>query len=721
MAQDRISRLIGRIPFGDLAASKNGAATAAPPSPSSPAAPTDTKAGTTTVGFFSPDSLRTIYQLPGLMSSETDQVSRDTAFAAAIYAYAAMTWRAEKYSEPPLFVAELSDDDEDEWLPDHELAGLLDHPHPDLDMGELLFQTRLYRDATGAALWVKDLDRAGRVGRLTPFHADEFEAKRADGRMFGQFKVRTANGVMTLPAERCVYFREPGPNAWGRGVAPLDVALQTLNMGKQATATVKAILRNALFPSVVVQADKEWSPTPEEFERWKAQLDRYAETEHKGKPLALTGGGSAKVVSMSLKDLIPSEILDRVESNVAATFRVPPIVLQFKVGLENSPWSQMGEARRGVTQDLLVPMWTRDAKKLTAQLLRAPTDRGRQPLEDDPMRHVRFSLVKVAALQPDRRAQAETAEKMTTYARVRDLRQLAGLEPLDDADPRNEVIPGLAPAAPVEGAIGGDTETRSGGTPPATKALTPEAKRDLAWLRFDVQTKAQEPTWRRETARLLDADRKEITKLADRHLSEAKALDPDSAVVFLAAVSAYFAEKAKQRWRSVVDPLIGSTGEAAIRQLAAELGLSFDVLQPGLVAYTEVHAARLVTQISQTTEKAIADAVAAGIEAGESVEDIAQRIRESEAAFGKARAELVARTETTQVTNQVQRRSLSDYAREEGVAVRKQWLTARDSRVRDSHQRLDGETVLVDEAFSDGQTEPGQPNCRCTLLFEIED
>ncbi|MFW6331594.1 MAG: phage portal protein [Gemmatimonadota bacterium] len=679
-------------------------------------APTEAKS-TTTVGFFSPDSLRTLYRLPGLTTSDVDEVSRETAFAAAIYAYAAMTWRAEKYSEPPLMVTELSDEDEDEWLPDHDLAGLLEHPHPDLDMGELLYQTRLYRDGTGGCLWVKDADRIGRIARLTPFSAEEFEPRRANGRMFGAFRIRTRSGQETLPAERCVYFREPGPSPWGHGVAPLDVALQALNIGKQATATVKDILRNALFPSIIVQAHPEWQPTDEEFDKWNADLAAHAERAKRGGALGLQGGGTATVVSQNLKNLMPDEVLDRVESSVAAAFRVPPIVLQFKVGLENSPWSQMEEARRSVTQDLLVPMWTRDAKKLTAQLLRSPADEDRQPVDDDPKRHVRFDTSDVAALQPDRRAQAETAEKMSIYARVKDLRQIAGLEPLEDSDPRNEVIPGLAPAAPSPFGDAAD-EVRSGGAPPAAKGvLTEETKRDIAWLRFDVQAKAQEPTWRRTVARLIEGDRKAVERLANRHLREAKEADPGSIEAFLAEFTRHMDTESKERWLAEVRPLIESTGEAGIRQLSAELGIRFDLLQPGLVAYTEQHAARLVTQVTQTTKDAVAQAVARGVEKGESVPDIAKRIRETDSAFGKARSELIARTETTQVTNQAQRSSLADYARTNAVTVRKSWLTARDSRVRDEHAALDGETVDIDAAFSDGQTEPGEPNCRCTLLF----
>lgn len=63
-----------------------------------------------------------------------------------------------------------------------------------------------------------------------------------------------------------------------------------------------------------------------------------------------------------------------------------------------------------------------------------------------------------------------------------------------------------------------------------------------------------------------------------------------------------------------------------------------------------------------------------------------------------------------------------------GIGVKKQWLAALDSRTRSSHRHLDGETVGLDEEFSNGLKYPGDPdgpgseiyNCRCTLVPVID-
>ena len=63
-------------------------------------------------------------------------------------------------------------------------------------------------------------------------------------------------------------------------------------------------------------------------------------------------------------------------------------------------------------------------------------------------------------------------------------------------------------------------------------------------------------------------------------------------------------------------------------------------------------------------------------------------------------------------------------AKQKGATIVKQWDSTLDSRTRESHQKLDGEVVGVDEKFSNGLLYPGDSNgsagevvnCRCALL-----
>lgn len=71
-------------------------------------------------------------------------------------------------------------------------------------------------------------------------------------------------------------------------------------------------------------------------------------------------------------------------------------------------------------------------------------------------------------------------------------------------------------------------------------------------------------------------------------------------------------------------------------------------------------------------------------------------------------------------------------AESKGIKIQKEWQANLDDRTRDSHADLDGESVAIREAFSNGLMYPGDPsgepaevyNCRCTMdadLVEFRD
>jgi len=125
-----------------------------------------------------------------------------------------------------------------------------------------------------------------------------------------------------------------------------------------------------------------------------------------------------------------------------------------------------------------------------------------------------------------------------------------------------------------------------------------------------------------------------------------------------------------------------------------------------------------ITMINQTLKKQIKINLEEGLKLGETVQQLADRIR-TIYNMASARSLMIARTETVGAVNG----GSQLYYESEGVKE-KEWLTAGDENVRESHQRLDGEVKLVGQSFSNGLEYPGdqkgQPedviNCRCTIL-----
>ena len=124
--------------------------------------------------------------------------------------------------------------------------------------------------------------------------------------------------------------------------------------------------------------------------------------------------------------------------------------------------------------------------------------------------------------------------------------------------------------------------------------------------------------------------------------------------------------------------------------------------------------------------KNINSQVAQGIVQGESIPKIAARIQ-NVTGVNTASAVRTARTMATNCQNAGRVQNMKT-AEEWGVQTRKRWLCTHDSRTRDSHLEIDGETVADDATFSNGCRWPGDPigppeevwNCRCTLITVVD-
>lgn len=120
----------------------------------------------------------------------------------------------------------------------------------------------------------------------------------------------------------------------------------------------------------------------------------------------------------------------------------------------------------------------------------------------------------------------------------------------------------------------------------------------------------------------------------------------------------------------------------------------------------------------------VQDVIAQQDAAGASIEELEEAVRQAYA-DKQSWADQVAGTHTVGTYNGA---ALAE-ANRSGRALRKMWLSSRDTQVRESHVLADGQFRLLGESFSVGQARlmyPGDPtgppdevyNCRCQMLFE---
>ncbi len=151
-------------------------------------------------------------------------------------------------------------------------------------------------------------------------------------------------------------------------------------------------------------------------------------------------------------------------------------------------------------------------------------------------------------------------------------------------------------------------------------------------------------------------------------------------------------------------------------QLLAEAdGEDDDTPLPGMTAdhaaqYASTHAAELVTGLDATTQQAIADAVATGIEDRLGVPGTARLIRDTVDGMSTSRAEMIAATEMNDAMSYAFLRKLQINAVEY-----KQWILGPDP-CEICEENADASPIPVDEDFPSGDdAPPAHPNCVCAV------
>ena len=158
-------------------------------------------------------------------------------------------------------------------------------------------------------------------------------------------------------------------------------------------------------------------------------------------------------------------------------------------------------------------------------------------------------------------------------------------------------------------------------------------------------------------------------------------------------------------------------------------GISFDLLDEDTIRRLSEGEIELlppakvdIPKDERWNRQKVQNAVLQGILQGDSVGDLAKRL-ENVTNMNRNAAIRNARTMITGAQNGGRQESYNR-ASAMGIEMQKEWLSANDSRVRDSHMHLNGVRVKYNEAFPNGCMYPADPrgkpaevyNCRCTMI-----
>ena len=175
-----------------------------------------------------------------------------------------------------------------------------------------------------------------------------------------------------------------------------------------------------------------------------------------------------------------------------------------------------------------------------------------------------------------------------------------------------------------------------------------------------------------------------------------------------------------RRWSQLFGRILREHGAVALQEIGSPVDWTDS---PGITRWLEQKAITFADAAFDAYADDVRETVAAGLAAGETEAQIAERLDRDVFDGRKRNAPAVARTESVGTAN-----AGRDEAYRQAGLTEHEWVTTRDDAVRDSHAALDGSVVAIGTPFANGLEFPGDTahgtpadfvNCRCDLIGVI--
>lgn len=590
-----------------------------------------------------------------------------------------------------------------ELVDDHELLKVLKKPNPYTTKSQFLIRLVAYYYLTGKAPIYKFLGKKSKRLILLPpnnFHAKWNNAKD----MVVGFENRVGSKTNNYELEEIIPLFSFNPESPMDGYSTTRANAYGIESLLEMENWVYRFFSNGGIPPFAISYDQKL--TKEQVDKVKTRLlQEYSGSNNAFAPLVLSGGAKTSKTGLSPKDVELSETERAIRDKVLGQFRVPKAI----VGAVDDVNRANAEASLVIfMQNTVKPLVTLITEVLNVFWVDDWGD-GYELTFKDPVPRDRLTDVKVK----------EVRGKWVT---VDELRAEEGLEPLPDG--KGEVLVGQSPISINMDSV--DRKFRRLDEKierfKLAKSVTKEEDDDAIIKMLDRQAKSYEGRWIKTWAKYSnELEDRLITSLRDTKSIRMKEISSD----------VFNEDKEVQIIIDLLEQFYGEIAEEAILDAIALAGyddLDFEtVLRRVIRTHTPI-LEKSSMKIGTTLKNRISSELIKGIEEGEGIDDLIQRVQKNTRWMKEVQAEAIAQTETTKVTNGAFYETYTS-----GNAPYKGWVNLGDSRVRDDHKNENIAELVVpmEDTFYVGEEHlkyPGDPNgdaenvirCRCRIVARYE-
>lgn len=646
-------------------------------------------------------------------------------YKANVWVYACVRKLAQSVSSVPWLVYRDNPDGEDERIPNHPLEKLLRRPNPYMS-GQDLFETlAAHLHLAGNHYW-GILETRGKPAEIIVIQPQYIKPVPSSTNYLEAYEIMIDGQPRRVDPREILHFMfiDPG-NPWV-GLAPLEAAARTVDTDNEQLNWNKVAMQNRAVADGAFTVKEEL--TKDQYESLKEIIREQHQGSGKARePWVLHSGATWQQMALSPveMDFIESRKLNREE--ICAVYGVPPVLVG---DFTHATYANYETALKAFWTDTVVPFLEDISSAINLSL--APR------FGEDII--VKPDLTNVPAMQEILKERVDTAQKLfamgVPFNQINDRLGL-GFQPLEYGD--EGYLPlSLMPAGGVRevpAADGQPSDEGRRGEEPSGEAGSGKSRRDWRvkgiqlrteeqkaayWKAYDRDRRAWENAIARKIAGRFDAEVEAVVKAYEDGRGLEQVFEGQRAEWKKVLMAAYVAVIEHFGNRFVEQWLKGAGGPSEKKEFV------FDPWADRILQWVSTWAAKKIVGIEDTTKQRIAAVIKHGLEADEGTAKIAKRIREEYEDFSRYRSFVIARTEVGAAAGFASHES----AKQTGLNLKKQWVSSRDDRVRDSHNvgtGIDGEIREMDELYSNGCMFPGDPsgppeeviNCRCVEAYQV--
>lgn len=587
--------------------------------------------------------------------------------------------------------------------PDGDLAALMRQPNPRMSGFRWWQWMSSTYDIYGESFSVKLRDLRGQVREIWPMHPENVRIEKdKDGDLWYVNDGQRTNGVAgRWHEDDVISFVGYNPDTITRGLSKLEPLRMTLLNEDASRRATAAFWRNGARPGVILSHPKTLSPSA--LSNLQQQFDAdTAGSDNFGRTKILEEDMTATIVQLNLEEMqyVASRQLNREEA--CAAYDVPPPVVHI---LDRATFSNITEQLRSLYRDTMAPRNEMFEAIIDQQLV--PDFYG-----SDSGAESRFDMDEVLRGDFETRATAIAPLLEKGVYRPNEARPLFGLPP---AGPEADVLYGNAALVPL-GSNARPQQVATDGTlmPQPLETPTPKA---IAAPALTVRT---------IMGRLSQAKAAGTSavrsKLMEEHAKELRAFFAKQKAAVVGQRSKAY-DFTPTDWddelAGILETLSVATTAAIGSATATSLGGKFDGAP--IADWLAEDAKASAENLNATTAAqllAIADRL-------EEDEDLDPDTEYSEYFDGTldSRADEISGTRVAMLAG-----FAALVAAGQSGASRKRWVVT-SANPRPSHAAVAGETVGINDTFSNGLNAPGDytggadevAGCTCELVFEFEE